>query len=66
MIETASPDSMVFTPPSFTSLWAVGLRQISLVPGGQKPQKGTNGRCSAIAEGKQWRINRLRFLLEKL
>ena len=23
---------------------------VSPVPGGQKPQKGTNGRCSAIAE----------------
>jgi hypothetical protein len=28
----------------------VGLRQISAVPGGQKPQKGTNGRCSTLVE----------------
>ena len=38
-INSLSHPSIVFTPSSF-----------SPVPGGQKPQKGTNGRCSTIVE----------------
>ena len=60
--KTSPLPSMVFIPPSITSRRSVGLRQISPVPGGQKPQKGTNGRCSTIVEESNGLTNWLRFL----
>ena len=44
------PTQWSLHPLRVTSLWSVGLRQISPVPGGQKPQRGTNGRCSTLVE----------------
>ena len=47
-INSLSHPSIVFTPSSF-----------SPVPGGQKPQKGTNGRCSTLVEESNGEQNNL-------